>query len=381
MRALDLAVVWPVPAAASATVVPLKGDLVRGRTRGLYRDLRRVVGRRDARPVVLDFAEAGRIDSAGLALISLLKRHLENDGRSLELRNVAEHHQAALALLPETEPEPADTSKPVEERPGALEKLGGDVIDLYDGSRSMFGLVAGVVRQGIAVITRRERMPDGELVYQLSKMGVNAIFIVGLLSFLLGMTMAFQGAVQLQKFGAGPFVADMVSLTMVREIAPLMTAVILTGRTGAAIAAELGTMVVRSEIDALATMGISPTRYLVLPRLVSISIIGPALSLMSMFIGIAGGMLVTAWSLDLPPGMFWQRTVDRLMLGDFVHGLVKSVLFAWIIGLAGSHLGMSASGDASSVGRATTRTVVASVFCIIVVDAIFATVTLIWRQH
>jgi phospholipid/cholesterol/gamma-HCH transport system permease protein len=224
-------------------------------------------------------------------------------------------------------------------------------------------------------------MPEGELVYQISKMGVNAIFIVALLSFLLGMTMAFQGAVQLQKFGAGPFVVDMVSLTMVREIAPLMTAVILTGRTGAAIAAELGTMVVRSEIDALATMGISPVRYLVLPRMVSISIIGPALSLLGMFIGMAGAMLVTAWTLDLPPDMFWARTVDRLMMRDFTHGLVKSLLFAWIIGFAGSYLGMSASGDASSVGRATTRTVVASVFCIIVVDAIFATATVLWRQQ
>lgn len=370
-----------MPATEPSIVVPLTGDLVRGRTRRLYRELRSVMRRRDTRPVALDFAEVGRIDSAGLALISLLKRHLELEGRALELRNASEQHRAALALLPEHEPAPVEPSKPVEVPPGRLEKLGGDVIDMYESSRSLFGLVGSVVRSGVAVLTRRERMPEGELVYQISKMGVNAIFIVALLSFLLGMTMAFQGAVQLQKFGAGVFVADMVSLTMVREIAPLMTAVILTGRTGAAIAAELGTMVVRSEIDALATMGISPTRYLVLPRIVSITIIGPALSLMSMFIGIAGAMLVTAWSLDLAPDTFWQRTVDRLMLRDFTHGLGKSVLFAWIIGFAGSYLGMSASGDASSVGRATTRTVVASVFCIIVVDAIFATVSLMWRQQ
>ena len=369
-----------MPAAAAATVVPLQGDLVRGRSRVLYRQLRSVVRRRDAKRVVLDFSAAGRIDSAGLALISLLKHHVEKDGRTLELAHLAEHHQAALVLLPAHEAVPEDTT-PAEQPPGPIEKLGGEVIDAYESSRSLFGLVATVAREALSVVTRRSRMPDGELANQVSRMGVSAIFIVGLLSFLLGMTMAFQGATQLQKLGAGPFVVDMISLTMVREIAPLMTAVILTGRTGAAIAAELGTMNVRSEIDALATMGISPTRYLVLPRLASITFVGPALSLMSMFIGMAGGMVVTALSLDLPPAMFWQRAVDRLTLGDFTHGLVKSLLFAWIIGLSGSYLGLAASGDASSVGRATTRTVVASVFSIIVVDAVFATITLIWGQR
>jgi phospholipid/cholesterol/gamma-HCH transport system permease protein len=224
-------------------------------------------------------------------------------------------------------------------------------------------------------------MPAGELTNQIARMGNGAVFIVALLSFLLGMTMAFQGTVQLQKFGAGVFVADMVGMTMIREIGPLMTAVILTGRTGAAIAAELGTMQVRSEIDALTTMGIEPVRFLILPRMASITLIGPALTLMSMFIGIMGGMVVAAWSLDLPPGMFWARITERAAVGDFVHGLSKSVVFAWIIGLTGSHLGMRASGDASSVGTATTRTVVVSIFCIIVVDAIFATVSLMWKMQ
>lgn len=369
-----------MPATAAATVVPLQGDLVRGRSRRLFRDLRAVARRKGAKRIVLDFAQVGRIDSAGLALLSLLKTHVEKTGRALEMTNVSEEHQAALAMLPEADAEPVQSSQPIEAPAGALERIGSEVIDAYHGGRSLFGLVAETLRRAGAVIMRRERMPDGELVAQLAKMGVNAIVIVGLLSFLIGMTMAFQGAVQLQKFGAGPFVADMISVSMVREIAPLMTAVILTGRTGAAIAAELGTMVVRSEIDALSTMGISPVRYLVLPRMASITVVGPALTLMGMFIGMAGGMLVATLTLDLPPTMFWQRTVDRVMLGDFLHGLGKSVVFAWIIGLAGSHLGMRATGDASSVGRATTRTVVSSIFSIIVVDAIFATISLVWKQ-
>jgi phospholipid/cholesterol/gamma-HCH transport system permease protein len=193
------------------------------------------------------------------------------------------------------------------------------------------------------------------------------------------MTMGFQGAVQLQRFGAGVFVADMVGMTMVRELSPLMTAVILTGRTGAAIAAELGTMRVRSEIDALSTMGISPVRFLIAPRLIAITLVVPALSLMSMFIGMFGGMVVASYALDLPMITYWQRIIERVSLGDFVHGVGKSFVFAWIIGFAGSHLGMRAGGDASSVGAATTRTVVTSIFFIILVDAIFATISTLLR--
>jgi phospholipid/cholesterol/gamma-HCH transport system permease protein len=246
---------------------------------------------------------------------------------------------------------------------------------MIESARQLGALIRETCRQALRVIMRRERLPAGSLGDQLARMGSDAIGIVGLLGFLLGMTMSFQGAVQLQRVGAGPFVADMIGVSMVREIAPLMTAVILTGRTGAAIAAELGTMRVRSEIDALATMGISPIRYLIVPRMAAITFVGPALSLLCMFIGCMGGMIVAAFALDLAPITFWQRMVERLTIGDFAHGLAKSFVFAWIIGFAGSHLGMRARGDASSVGAATTRTVVASIFFIILVDAIFATIT------
>lgn len=363
-------------ASAATTVVPLKGDLVRTTVRRLHRDLRAVARRRDAKTVVLDFSAAGKIDSSGLAAISVLAKSLQRSGRKLELAKLSAHHEATLALLPK---EAVEIEKP-EPPPGALERIGDSVVVAGEGARGLFGLIADTFRQGYMVLTRAKRLPSGALSTQIAKMGVDGIFIVGLLSFLLGMTMAFQGAVQLAKFGAGPFVADMIGLTMVREIGPLMTAVILTGRTGAAIAAELGTMRVRSEIDALTTMGIQPVRFLILPRIISITIVGPALSLLGMFIGMAGGALVATLTLDLPMTMFWQRMVQRVAIGDFAHGLVKSLVFAWIIGFAASHLGMRASGDASSVGNATTRTVVTSIFCIIIVDALFATVTLLVKS-
>ncbi|HEU4733413.1 MAG TPA: ABC transporter permease [Kofleriaceae bacterium] len=379
-----------------AAVVHLHGDLVVPTARGLYAKLRSVAKRRDVRTVVLDFADAGRIDSSGVAVVTLISRQLAESGKQLDLSRMQDQHRAALALAPDDvapgaapdAPEPtkatsAGDAERVELAGRAalrtLDHLGEQVLGFGAELRAFAGLVAETGTQLARVATRRTRIPPGSLRHHVEVMGAGAIFIVGLLSFLTGMTMAFQGAVQLQRFGAGVFVADMIGVSMVRELVPLMTAVIITGRTGAAIAAELGTMQVRSEIDALSTMGISPVRFLIVPRLLAITAIGPALTLIGTFIGILGGMLVAAMTLDMPPTAFWARVVYRVTLLDFVHGIGKSLVFAWIIGLAGSHLGMRAHGDASSVGTATTRTVVASVFCIILVDAIFATITTFTR--
>ena len=358
-----------------SAVFRVRGDVIVPTARRLYGSLRTLGRRRDIRTVTLDFSDAGRLDSSGIAVVSLVAKQLERAGKKLELTALSDAHKAALDLMPKLDPE----VEPAEPPAGAIEQLGGKAIDAGTGARALFGLIAETVRQCIAVATRRKRLPAGSLAHQIATMGVDGLFIVGLLSFLLGVTMAFQGAVQLQRFGAGVFVADMISVSMVREIGPLMTAVILTGRTGAAIAAELGTMRVRSEIDALSTMGINPVRFLIVPRLTAITIVGPALSLMGMFIGIGGGMLVAWLALDMPPVMFWQRITERVTAHDFVHGIGKSLVFAWIIGIAGSHLGMRAGGDASSVGNATTRTVVTSILCIIVVDAIFATISTVLR--
>ena len=243
----------------------------------------------------------------------------------------------------------------------------------------MIALIVDTIRQGIAVGTGKKKLPAGAVSHQIVSMGVDAVFIVGLLSFLLGMTMAFQGAVQLQRFGAGVFVADMIGMSVVRELAPLMTAIILTGRTGAAIAAELGTMQIRSEVDALTAMGINPNRFLIVPRMLAITIIGPALTIMAMFVGVLGGMFVAKLVIDIPFIAFWARLAERMTMWDFAHGIGKSVVFAWIIGLAGSHLGMRSGKDASGVGAATTRTVVVSIFFIIIVDAIFATIGTLTR--
>ncbi|MBV8762548.1 MAG: ABC transporter permease [Deltaproteobacteria bacterium] len=350
-------------------IVHVRGDVVVGTARKLHATLRALQRRRDVREVVLDFTDAGRLDSAGVAVVQLAKKGLGRR-RTLQLTGLDERKQAAFELAPaptKARKEPIAVTY--------LERVGEKVLETGASLRALASLVGSTLHQAMKVLTRRAKLPAGSVGGFVVTMGADAVFIVGLLSFLLGMTIAFQGVVQLNKFGAGVFVGDMVGMSMIREFGPMMTAIVLTGRTGAAIAAELGTMKVGAEIDALTAMGVSPVRFLVVPRLTALTFVGPALTLMAMFIGIAGGMLVAALQLGMRAGVFWDRVVGRVGLHDFTQGIGKSFVFAWIIGFAGAHLGMRATGDASSVGTATTRAVVVSIFCIIVVDAIFATIT------
>jgi phospholipid/cholesterol/gamma-HCH transport system permease protein len=364
---------------AGATVIRLHGDLTVPAAGALHRQLRALTRRRDLRRVVVDFSEAERIDSAGMAAVSLARRRLEQRGVAVEVTALDEAHRAAFAQLERAHAArpPASEAAP----PGALERLGERVLDAAGGVRAFVGLMGETVRQTLAVATRRAKLPAGSVARQIAEMGSDGVPIIALLSCMLGLTVGFQAVLQLQRFGAGVFVADTIGLSMVRELAPLMSAIILTGRTGAAIAAELGTMRVRSEIDALSAMGISPVRFLVVPRLLAITVAGPALTLFSMAVGIAGGMLIAGAVLDLGPASFFLRVAERVTMGDFLHGMTKSFVFAWIVGFSGAHLGMRAGDDASSVGAAATRTVVTGVSLIIVVDAIFATISSLGKHY
>jgi phospholipid/cholesterol/gamma-HCH transport system permease protein len=359
-------------------VVRLDGDVVVDTVARLYRKLRGLCRRRDVRTVVIDFAGAGRLDSAGVATVSLGSRMLARAGKAFDLVHLGENHQAAFELMPPLPPAapPDDAEGP----PGFFERAGATLHTAFERLVDVVDLVADTLRETALAVARRRRLPAGSLAAHAADMGAGALPIVGLLSLLLGMTLAFQAAVQLEQFGANVYVADLVGLAMVREFGPLITAIILTGRTGASIAAELGTMRVREEVDALRAMGIAPVRFLVVPRVAALTLVQPALTLLAMFIGAVGGMIIAVTLMDLTPVIFWERLIDRVRLGDFGHGLLKSLVFAWIIGLVGCYRGLRAKGGPSSVGSATTRTVVTSIFLIIVVDALFAIVSTVSKM-
>ena len=356
--------------AGPALIIRLDGDLTVPHARAVHDRLRAAARRRDIRVVVLDFTDAGRFDSAGLAALALGQRRLARAGKAVELRHLGDHHKAALALVPKTRAMP----EPVNEPAGFLERVGERLYHVRGRWSQLATLLTETARQTAAVLARRRRLPAGAFVHQAVTLGVDALFIVGLLSFLMGMTLAFQGSIQLQRFGAGVYVVDLIGVSEVREFAPIMTAIILSGRAGAAIAAELGTMRAGSEIDALSAMGVSPVRFLVLPRLFALTVTQPALTLLAMFLGILGGAVVAAVTLDLSVAVFVTRIIDSVELVDFAHGVGKSVIFAWIIGVTGAFFGLHSSGNAGAVGAATTRTVVVCIFLVLLVDAAFATV-------
>jgi phospholipid/cholesterol/gamma-HCH transport system permease protein len=205
----------------------------------------------------------------------------------------------------------------------------------------------------------------------MERTGADAVPIVVLINFLVGFVMAFQGAVQLKQFGANIFVADLVGLSVARELGPLMTAIIVCGRSGAAFAAELGSMKVSEEIDALRTMGFGAMPFLVLPRVLALMLVVPLLTVLADLVGILGGLVVGLVSLDLTVTGYLRETAKALKVWDVYSGVIKSVVFAMAIGLISCQQGLATTGGAEGVGRRTTASVVTILFSLIVLDAAF----------
>ncbi len=201
--------------------------------------------------------------------------------------------------------------------------------------------------------------------------GYSAVPIVFVIAFFVGMVLAFQGAYQLQKMGATYYVAALVGVSMTRELGPLMTAVVVAGRSGSAFAAEIGTMKVSEEIDALEVMGLNSIKYLVVPKYLAMVIMMPCLALFADMAGILGGSSFAYVQLDQPLVMYATATLDALVMKDISTGLVKSMVFGMIITTVGCHEGFSVRGGAAGVGKATTSSVVVSIFSVIVADLVF----------
>ncbi|MCG8607118.1 ABC transporter permease [bacterium] len=206
---------------------------------------------------------------------------------------------------------------------------------------------------------------------QMVRIGYESIPIVALISFFVGLIIAMQSAYQLQQFGATIYVANLVAVSITRELAPLLTAIIVTGRSGSAITAEIGTMKVSEEIDALRTMGFNPIKFLVVPRTLAMIIMVPCLTIIGDFIGIFGGYLIAMASLDITSLRYINQTVSALVFRDLFSGLIKSLFFALIIVKIGCYEGFNVSGGAEGVGKSTTKSVVKSIFLIIAADVFF----------
>ena len=207
---------------------------------------------------------------------------------------------------------------------------------------------------------------------EIQKCGAMALPIVSLISFLVGITLAYSGAIVLKRFGGDIWVADLIGVAMTREMGAMMVGVVLAGRTGAAFAAEIGSMKANEEIDALKILGISPVRFLVLPRILALGLMMPLLALYANCLGILGGMTIAYVSLDIPPTAYWVEMLTMVDLNDVTVGVIKAVFFGLIVGISGCLRGLQADNNAAGVGRAATSSVVTAILFIIIADAVFA---------
>jgi phospholipid/cholesterol/gamma-HCH transport system permease protein len=225
------------------------------------------------------------------------------------------------------------------------------------------------------LLVGKARFRRSDLTLIIQQCGADALPIVSLISFLVGLILAFVGAVQLEMFGAGIYVANLVGIAMAREMGAMMTGIVMAGRTGAAFAAQLGTMTVNEEIDALKTMGISPMEFLVLPRMLALILMMPLLCVYADLVGILGGAVVGVGMLDLSPMEYYTQTRAALNLTQFSLGIFKSVVFGVVIAISGCLRGMQSGRSASAVGDAATSAVVTAIVAIIVLDGLFAVIT------
>ena len=309
----------------------------------------------------------GEWDSLLIVFLRQIAALAASHGRPLDLGDLPEGARRLLALstaVPERQGSRRSTSSL-----SFLARLGTATLEAFKGGHALLAFVGESALSVMRLCQGRARFRRADFFIILQQCGAQALPIVSLISFLVGMILAYVGAVQLKQFGAQIFVANLVGLGMAREMGAMMTAIIMAGRTGAAFAAQLGTMTVGEEIDALRTSGFSPMDFLVLPRMLALVLMVPLLCLYADLLGILGGAVVAVSSFDLSLSQYYDQTIASLSVRQFALGLLKAAVFGVLVALAGCLRGMQCGRSAAAVGDAATSAVVTGIVWIIVSDA------------
>lgn len=350
-------------------VIHLKGDLRLSHAPAIWRELRRIGDSLSGGELSIDLSGASAVDGTVMALVVALRADLANRGVVTTITGADEQVRPLVELYGgDTEPLRKRRKRKPE---GLVEQVGRATAASLDELAAVIAFFGEMVVALVGLVRQPRSGHWKEVPPLLERTGADAVPIVVLINFLMGFVMAYQSARQLKMYGANLYVADLVGISVTRELAPLMTAIIVCGRSGAAFAAEIGSMKVSEEVDALRTLGLRPFAWLVVPRLISLIIVVPLLTIVGDMIGLAGGLFVAVTSLDVTIRGYYIETTNALTLWDVEHGLIKSVIFAVAIGLIACQQGFAASGGAEGVGRRTTSTVVTSLFSLVVLDALF----------
>jgi phospholipid/cholesterol/gamma-HCH transport system permease protein len=356
------------------STLALSGDLSIHDAPAVWKELRAAA--REARQagdgaLALDLSQVRAIDGGVIALLVELEQELQRKGARVAIEGLDEHLAPLVDLYrPRDGAERAPRRRPA----SMIAQIGDATHEEVQETKSILDFVGRMVLAA-GRIARSPRVGHWkEVPILLERTGSDAVPIVVVINFLVGFVMAYQSMKQLQNYGANIYVADLVGISVARELGPLMTAIVITGRSGAAFAAEIGSMRVAEEIDALRTLGLRPFEWLVVPRVVALAIVAPILTLMADVVGIAGGALVAVWSLGISVAGYVNEAREAVVPWDVESGLIKSVAFGITIALIGCQQGFSASGGAEGVGKRTTSTVVTSLFALVIIDTLFTVV-------
>jgi phospholipid/cholesterol/gamma-HCH transport system permease protein len=313
------------------------------------------------------------LDTSGAWLLHRTVRQRAARGCVVRVEGLRPEFAALLQLLTARE---IPLEAPIAHPPPWIARLGRRAWSAIVGAHGYLAFVGQSALALLSALRHPRRLRWRPILHNVQTAGVEALAITGVLSFLMGIVIAYQGADQLQRFGANIFVVDLVALAMLRELSPLLTAIIIAGRSGSAYAAQIGTMKVTEEVDALRTIGVGAQELLVLPKVIALIIVMPLLTVYTDVTGVLGGMVMANLKLDVGFDVFFDRLDEAVQPSSYWTGLVKAPVFAVIIALVGCYRGFQVGGSADSVGAQTTLSVVQSIFLVIVADALFSIVFL-----
>lgn len=326
----------------------------------------------DARKVVFILADLTALDTVGAWLIARTQRQLAAAGIPTDVGGAKPGHQALLNRVIEAGACPPLAPQPRFNVVDAIADLGEAVFTAARQGRDMLGFLGAVVYAAGRVLRHPGRIRFVSVVSQIEQHGLNAMPIIGLLLFLVGIVVAYQGYDQLRQFGAEIFTVNLVGISVLREMGVLISAIVIAGRSGSAFTAQIGTMQVNEEIDAMRTLGLDPLEVLVLPRMLALMVALPLLTFFANIMAILGGAFLSSLVMDMTFAQFLNLLNQAVTITHFWVGMVKAPVFAAIIALVGCFEGMRVRGSAESVGRLTTQSVVEGLFLVIVFDALFA---------
>lgn len=322
--------------------------------------------------ILLNGSRIESLDTNGAWLLATLVNELKASGHGAEFAQLRPSHEDLVKLVIERQQAAHQAAESPPKRLGPIAGLGKLTWQKLDHSLGLLTFLGETTTALVGALLRPSQIRWRALFANLERAGLNAMPIVGLLSFLIGIVVAYQGGNQLKLYGANIFIVELISLTMLRELAPLLTAIIVAGRTGSAFAAQIGTMKLTEEVDALRVIGMSPFAILVIPKLLSLCIALPLLTLFADVMGLLGGMLIAYLLLNVSLTEFLNRIPEVVTLFSFLFGIIKAPVFAAVIALVGCYQGFQVRGGADSVGRQTTESVVQAIFLVIIADALFA---------